>query len=86
MRCTCAGRPFERLSDKQKQRRKVEIKDALGTICSGITDIGLSLTFIQLETTESHETVSIVVQPPQCSTDSNDNDDSNTDNFIPDMT
>ena len=67
MRCTCAGRPFERLSDKQKQRRKVEIKDALGTICSGITDIGLSLTFIQLETTESHETVSIVVQPPQCS-------------------
>lgn len=82
---TYVGRPFETLSDRQKRRRKVEMKDTLSTVCSGMTDIGLTLTSVQLETTESHETVNIPVQPPRCSSDSNDNDDSNNDNFIPDM-
>ena len=48
-----------------------------------MTDIGL---FIQLKTAESHETVSIAVEPPQCSTDRIDSDDSNTGNFTADMT
>jgi len=79
-----AGKPFEKLSDRQQRRRKVEIKHALGTICSGLTNTGLSLTSIQLETAESHQKINIDMQPPQCSTDSNDND-SNTDDLIPDM-
>ena len=59
-----AGKSHEQLGKRQQRRRKAEIKKALTTACAGLSNIGLSLTSVQLKT-NSNEKLHLHIEPLQ---------------------
>lgn len=77
------GKPYDQIGPRQQRRRKLQIKEAINNIGAGLSDTGLTITSVQLET-ESHRTVDIQIQPQ--TTNCNDDDANYTgDDYIPDI-
>lgn len=70
-----SGNSYEQLGERQQRRRKSQIKDALNTTCAGLSNIGLSLTSIQLEVINENHTIDIPVNNLHNSVDNNDSNE-----------
>ena len=75
------GKPYDQLGERQQRRRKLQIKEDISSIATGINYTGLTITSIQLET-ESHMQVDIQMNPQ---TAQSENNDDSPDKYIPDI-
>ena len=62
----CLGHAYEHVEERQKRRRKEQIRKALQTLSSTVNNIGLKLTSAHFETTGSgsHEKFEILLSSP----------------------
>ena len=58
------GKPYDQIGERQQRRRKLQIKEDISNIATGINYTGLTITSIQLET-DSHKQVNIQMTPKQ---------------------
>lgn len=75
-----AGKPYDQLGERQQRRRKLQIKEDISNIATGISYTGLTITSIQFET-ESHMQVDIQMNPQTAQSRT----DENNDEYIPDI-
>ena len=57
----CIGNTYEHLEERQKRRRKEQIRKALQTLSSNLSSIDLKLTTAHFETIGSHEKFDVFV-------------------------
>ena len=55
------GNAYEHLEERQKRRRKEQIRKALNAFSSNLSNIGLKLTTAHFETLGRHEKIDVII-------------------------